>query len=369
MSNYTTLKTNADPTNTVRSLLQKMLSRDLVDSVMVAAKTPYSALPMPTLFSDPAKMDGVDPLAPVAPFNAARQATAVLKHQTGKRVAVVLRPCEMRALVELAKLNQCRLDDVVKVGIECMGRMENAVYLEQIKRHPGMVVTFDQDEQLQSLVCPTCRSCEHFQPKGADVVLCIIGHPVSESIGLCAETEMGVTLLEQLGQDCGPEPDQRQQLVDQLLLERREQRNRLFQETSLKIKPIEKLQHLLANCLNCYNCRVACPVCYCKECVFVTDVFAHEPEVLLRRAQKRGMVKLPADTTMFHLTRLAHMSHACVECGHCSSVCPSEIPVADFFRTVSAEVQELYAYEPGRDISEPIPVLIFEEREAKETKN
>ena len=33
------------------------------------------------------------------------------------------------------------------------------------------------------------------------------------------------------------------------------------------------------------------------------------------------------------------------------------------------EAEELYAYEPGRDISEPIPVLIFEEREAKETKN
>lgn len=369
MSNYVTLKTSADPSETATMLLQKMLSDNLVDAILIAARTPYSALPMPTLFSDPAKMDALDPLAPVAPFNAARQAAAVLKHQTGKRVAVVLRPCEMRALIELAKLNQCRLDDVVKVGIECMGRMENAVYLEQIKHHPEIAVTFYQDEHLQSLVCTTCRSCEHFQPKGADVALCVIGHSVTESIGLCAETEMGVTLLKQLGQVFEPVPDQRQHLVDQLLLDRREQRNRLFQDTSQKIKPIEKLQHLLANCLNCYNCRVACPVCYCKECVFVTDVFAHGPEVLLRRAQKRGIVKLPTDTTMFHLTRLAHMSHACVGCGHCSSVCPSEIPVADIFRTVGTEVQKLYDYEPGRDISEPIPVLIFEEREVKETKN
>jgi formate dehydrogenase subunit beta len=71
---------------------------------------------------------------------------------------------------------------------------------------------------------------------------------------------------------------------------------------------------------------------------------------------------------MFHLTRLAHMSHACVGCGHCSSVCPSNIPVADIFRTVAAQTQALFDYQPGRDISEPIPYLVFEE-ELSELKN
>jgi formate dehydrogenase subunit beta len=65
---------------------------------------------------------------------------------------------------------------------------------------------------------------------------------------------------------------------------------------------------------------------------------------------------------MFHLTRMAHMSHACVGCGHCSSVCPSHIPVADVFIQVAAATQALYQYEPGRDVNEPIPLLVFDEK-------
>ncbi len=70
---------------------------------------------------------------------------------------------------------------------------------------------------------------------------------------------------------------------------------------------------------------------------------------------------MPADTVMFHLTRLAHMSHACVGCGQCASVCPSGIPVADIFKTVAVRTQDLFDYEPGKDLSEPIPYLAFEE--------
>jgi formate dehydrogenase subunit beta len=64
---------------------------------------------------------------------------------------------------------------------------------------------------------------------------------------------------------------------------------------------------------------------------------------------------------MFHMTRLAHIGHACVACGHCTSVCPSSIPVADFFITVGSKVQEVFDYEPGRDVNDPIPYLVFEE--------
>ncbi|MCP4754396.1 MAG: formate dehydrogenase, partial [Proteobacteria bacterium] len=102
-------------------------------------------------------------------------------------------------------------------------------------------------------------------------------------------------------------------------------------------------------------------VCYCRECVFLTDVFSHDPEVFIRRAQKKGRVKMPTETTMFHMTRLAHMSHACVGCGQCSSACPSSIPVADIFETVATQTQDMFAYVPGRRIDEPIPYLVFEE--------
>jgi formate dehydrogenase (coenzyme F420) beta subunit len=363
---YAVLKTDGNPQAAIRSMLGDMLSAKLVDAVLVAARTPYSALPMPTLCSDPAKLETADPLAPVAPFNAARQAASILQHDAGRRVAVVLRPCEVRALIELAKLHQCTLGNSILIGIECLGRMENDVYLETLKGVPNLVAEFYQSDGYQDRLTSACQACIAFQPSAVDVTLCLFGYDPADSIGLNALTDKGRSLLHALGMSPTQPPESREAVYKALLERRRQGRAALLHDVESQTDNIRKLQEYFATCLNCYNCRVACPVCYCKECVFATDVFAHPPEVLLRRATKRGAVKLPADTTMFHLTRMAHMSHACVACGHCTSVCPSHIAVADIFIKVAVETQALYHYEAGRDVDEPIPLLVFEkESEAK----
>ena len=139
---YSVLKTDGNPQAAIRSVLRDLLSTRLADAIMVAARTPYSALPMPALCSDPDKLEAADPLAPVAPFNAARQAASLLRRDAGRRVAVVLRPCELRALVELAKLRQCTLENSFLIGFDCLGRMENSVYLETLKEAPDLTTTF-----------------------------------------------------------------------------------------------------------------------------------------------------------------------------------------------------------------------------------
>jgi formate dehydrogenase subunit beta len=362
---FAVLKTDGNPQAAIRSMLGGLLSAKHVDAVLVASRTPYSALPMPTLCSDATRLEAADPLAPVAPFNAARQAASLLRHDTGRRVAVVLRPCELRALVELAKLHQCALENSLLIGIECLGRMENSVYLETLKETPDLTTAFYQSDGYRDRVTAACRACTAFQPAAADLAIRVLGHDPAEDIGLEALTEKGRRLVSAIGVASAQPPENREAALAATLEWRRQRREALLRNAADQTGSLTKLQKYFATCLNCYNCRVACPVCYCRECVFGTDVFAHPPEVLLRRAAKRGVVKLPTDTTMFHLTRMAHMSHACVACGHCTSVCPSHIPVADVFIRVASETQALYSYEPGRDLNEPIPLLVFEE-ESKE---
>lgn len=359
MIRYAVVK-NRSPVHAVRSVLEKMLSRKLVDALLVAARNPYSLLPMPTLFCEPDKMEGVDPLAPVAPFNAARQAATVIKKPAGKRIALVLRPCEQRALIELAKLKQCSLENVILIGIECLGRLENQAFIQHASEISDFTSIFYKKPDMQAEVTRTCRLCEHFMPAGVDLTISLLGAPEGV-VGIISETETGDTLITQLELAVADEPKSRAATAGKLHKERIAARDALFIATFAKINHIEKFQKLIATCLSCHSCRISCPVCYCKECVFLTDIFTHPPETLLRRAMKRGAVKMPTETTMFYLTRLAHMSHACVGCGHCSSVCPSNIPVADIFRTVAAQTQALFDYKPGRDISEPIPYLVFDE--------
>jgi len=361
MHPFATLKTDRHLSTSVAGFLKKLLTEQIADAILVAAPTPYSLLPMPTLFTDPDLIEKADPLAPAAPFNTARQAQSVLKHNTGKRIALVLRPCEIRAFIELTKLKQCVLENTIIIGVECLGRMENSVYQEASSQNAGLTQAFYDDPDMQKRICSSCAICTRFQPVHADISLCVIGMSANDAIGLSAETDAGLSILKQLGFETSDAPGERKDAVDRLFAERENAKSTALETTKNKTDSIEKFQRYFADCLNCHNCRVACPVCYCQECVFLTDVFAHDPEVLLRRASKKGMVKLPTDTTMFHMTRMAHMAHACVACGHCSSVCPSYIPVADVFIRVAEEIQNLYDYEPGRDLSEAIPLLVFDE--------
>jgi formate dehydrogenase subunit beta len=153
--------------------------------------------------------------------------------------------------------------------------------------------------------------------------------------------------------------------LDALVARRVGRRDEMFARTQAAIDGIEKAAAYFADCINCYNCRVACPVCYCKECVFVTDVFNHEPAQYLQWAERSGVLKMPTDTLFYHLTRLAHMSTACVGCGQCSNACPNDIPVMEVFRTVARHTQQAFDYEAGRDLEAP-PLSVFKESEFPE---
>jgi formate dehydrogenase subunit beta len=360
---YTFLKNEKGATPALQSFFKDLLEQKRVDGIFVAAGTPYGNLPMPCLISNPEMLDQAEPLAPVAPFNAARQASTLLRSETEKKLALVLKPCELRALVELVKLKQADVSSALLIGLECPGRMESSLFLEQKEKNPEGFCDFDLLGKGENSLCTACEACEQFIPEACDLVISVFGQTLKEGVGIFAKSAAGENLIQSLSCPLEEEPQTHGEDIAKTLEARKAARTALVERTSEKINSLEKFQEVIANCLNCYNCRVACPVCYCKECVFLTDVFAHDPALLIRRAQKKGMIKLPVETTMFHLTRLAHIGHACVACGHCSSVCPANIPVADFFITVGSRVQELLDYAPGRDVKEPIPYLVFEKKE------
>ena len=72
---------------------------------------------------------------------------------------------------------------------------------------------------------------------------------------------------------------------------------------------------------------------------------------------------MPTDTVFYHITRMAHMSTACIGCGQCSNACPNDIPVMELFRTVSHHTQQAFEYQPGRSIEDDPPLSVFREDE------
>jgi len=366
--------TAGDISGPVRQLLTDMLKLDKVAAVLAPQHLPMKNRVMPTLVTDPAKLDRVDPLAPNFPMNAAKILSRLTRKPMGAKIAAVLRPCEIRAFFELVKLNQGATDQLILISIDCLGAYSNRDYALFVDRHgedagPRFCrhVLSGKNEPLDGIdLADACKACEYPVAANADIQIGIYGVEQDGYLLADAQTPAGEDLLGALDLTAAEAPDTRRKTLENIIQTHTAYRDEMFEATRARTDSLEKLTAYLAGCVNCYNCRVACPVCYCKECVFVTDVFNHEPSQYFKWANRKGIIKLPTDTTFYHLTRLAHMSTACVGCGQCSNACPNDIPVMALFRTISHDTQGAFDYEPGRRLDEAPPLSVFREDEFDE---
>lgn len=355
----------------LKGFFRSVLQAEGIGGLLVPQHLPMKNVVMPTLVTDPDCLDGADPLAPVFPVNTAKEVSKLTRKPIGGTVAAVMRPCEIRAFTELVKLKQGRFDEIVIIGTDCLGAYKNTDYLRLVgSSGAGLTEAFYRNVLSGkgtvtdgADVSPVCKACEHPIPTGADILIGLLGADIGSHLTVQAQTPKGEELLTKIGLAESEEPPARKQAVESLIAERTAYRDKMFADTAAATDNLEKLTAYLAGCVNCYNCRVACPVCYCKECVFVTDVFNHEPSQYLQWARRKGLIKMPADTVFYHITRLAHMSTACVGCGQCSNACPNDIPVAELFRTVAYRTQKAFEYEAGRSPDEAPPLSEFREKE------
>ncbi len=358
-----------DILGTLRGFFRSVLESGDMKAILVPQHLPMKNTVMPVLVSDPERLKDADPLAPAFPMNTAKIVSRLTHKPVGGKIAAVLRPCEIRAFVELVKLKQAKTDEIFIIGMDCPGAYSNRDYIRFAEENGAESTTkFYQDifSEKETDLSPACKSCEFPIPQGADILIGLLGLERNKQVMIQALTRKGEQLFGKLGLSESEEPPGRQSAVESLIARRKVYRDKMFAETAQATDSLEKLSAYLANCVNCYNCRVACPVCYCKECVFVTDVFNHDPSQYLKWAERKGAVKMPTDTLFYHITRLAHMTTACVGCGQCSNACPNDIHVAELFRSVAYRTQKAFDYEAGRSLDEPPPLSVFREAEFAE---
>jgi formate dehydrogenase subunit beta len=346
-----------------------MLENDAVDAVLVPMAQSQNGVRL-SLVTSAAHTAQVDPFAPIAAVSGAKIASSLTARPSGRKLAMVLRPCEIRAVVELAKLNQVNLDDVLMIGADCLGRYENTDFAK-FKEQGGTSESFLENAQAGKTatadfdIIGACKICEFPTADNVDMRLCSLGAG-NGAVFIEAVTEKGEQALEKSGLKAGEAPAGRDEAVKKLVAGRTEARDKKFAEYRDAVNSFEALADKLAPCVNCYNCRVACPVCYCKECVFVTDTFRHTGEQFMMWADQNGMLKLPNDTLFYHMTRMMHMSLFCVGCGQCTSACPNDIDLMPMFRASADRTQARFNYQAGRSLDEQQPLAGFKSDELVE---
>jgi len=356
---------NGDTLAAMRGFLKSLLESGVVEALMVPMRERNGAV-TPALVSNPALLDEADPLAPVLAVNGARLVSALSIREPRGHIGAVLRSCEIRALIELVKLQQASLEDLLIIGLDCAGTYTLTDYMKMVQDDPDAEPWRElyADPLADRPLRDACRMCERPLPENADVVIQLLGADLNAGIP--------ITLPDELGERLGLTPAQSVEQAfqparaEKLIAVRTAARDAAFAEIRQRLASPDGLTELFAACIRCHNCMINCPICYCKTCLFRTPAFDHEPAQYMTWALRKGATRLPSDTLLFHLTRLNHMSTSCVGCGMCTDVCPSEIPVGRVFRAVGEKTQAIFDYEPGRSVEEPLPVATFREDELAE---
>jgi formate dehydrogenase (coenzyme F420) beta subunit len=360
---------NGKPLKALQGFLQKILSEHIVDILLVPMMTPSGTI-TPALVSDSNMLVHADPLAPVLPVNSATLAGQVSIRKPRPKVGAVLRSCELRALVELVKFQQASLEDMVLIAVDCAGTYGVPSYLklsgsiDQPKEDLWInlfTAAIQDPETSQVDLRQACKMCVQPVSDQAQIVI--------ELMDGKFEKEMIISLPDDLGKTFGfvqVEPGQRTEVVDKLSKARLAVRELEFASIRERMKNKENLSNIFAACIRCHNCMTVCPICYCKTCVFKSQVFDHDPMQYMTWSQQKGVYRMPADTMLFHLTRLNHMVLSCVGCGMCIEACPADLPVGTVFSLIGQQVQDVFNYLPGRSLDEKPPLITFKADEWSE---
>jgi formate dehydrogenase subunit beta len=354
---------------TLNALLRGLLERGAVDDLLVPQTTLAGNNVVQTLVHDVANSQAMNPIAPVLPVNSAKLVSKLTVTGAPRKVGVVLRTCELRALVELVKLQQATLENVVVIGVDCLGTYEVTDYAALVAQ--GIDPTAELLAQIKDghpsphegyNFRAACQMCEYPTPDAPDVRAPDIHLGVLGMDGRVLVTVRD-DLAELLELDPVPIPPGREAVVEGLIRERTVERDRQFAEFRARVTNMPGLLAEFSTCIRCHNCMVSCPICYCRECIARTSTFDHEPRQYFDWAKRKSVIRMPVDTLIFHLTRLNHMATSCVGCGMCESACPNDIPVATIFRAVGEKVQAIFDYVPGRSLEEELPLATFREDE------
>ena len=237
------------------------------------------------------------------------------------RIAVVAKGCDARNIVVHTLENQIKRDQLFIMGVPCKGMVDR----RRVTRALGNREPLEVTEDVTTITARGADFEESFVKVDvlqANCATCIHRNPVvyDEMMGDSVPEQEGIDRYEDVRE------------VEALDTARRWQ---YFQDS-------------VAQCIRCYACRDACPLCYCPTC-FVDE----------SNPQWVGKSVDPTDTLTFHLLRAFHCAGRCTDCGACERSCPMEIKVRQFTKKLEKDVVELFGQEAGMEPDARPPLDLY----------
>jgi formate dehydrogenase subunit beta len=287
--------------------------------------------------------------------SAAKYLHKTLEGALKEKIAIIARPCDTRALIELAKIRQVNLDNLFIIAFEDRGMVPGAskdikkvkdldptkIVKEKIGDN-GLVLKLDDGtvKEVAMNIAENCSRCNRKVPVVADLGITDLVMPIdSDEIILKVYSERGSDLIEKSKIKTKPLPNDIKQNLSDKVKEIKDaalaKRAKDLEEWD-KLPQAEKIERL-QKCTSCGICIRACPVCYCVDCI-------------LQKKKKEKTI----DNISYQLTRIAHVADRCVECGSCDNNCPQNLPLSLYFQSLNDAFKTKFKYRAGESI-EDIP--------------
>ncbi|MFP4459075.1 MAG: 4Fe-4S dicluster domain-containing protein [Candidatus Zixiibacteriota bacterium] len=359
MEKYKKFEIKVGLNEAIIGLIDRLLENGVYDAAFLPLSVPAGDSYAWVLLEDRSLLEIADIMPPVMPVQGGRALSSLTKHgKLDKSIIAVMRPCEVRATIELAKIGQADLENITIISYDCPGVMPLGDFLENPNENKKQYKNAVQNGEM-SIMRPTCKACEHFGYINDTVHIGTLGLDNNRAI-VITESEKTGELLSKLNLVDSDDYDAWKKAYDRELEKRKQEAKKLHKKIKAETGGLDNFTDALAKCISCHNCMNVCPVCYCQRCYFESDALDFTASQHLKRAESKGLLRFSPEILMFHLGRMSHMTASCVSCGTCEDACPVDIPIAQLFSTVGADTQALFEYTPGIDIDQPQPLRTFQ---------
>jgi formate dehydrogenase (coenzyme F420) beta subunit len=301
-------------------------------------------------------LQDVNPFTPFMPSNIAGLVDDFRRQYPEGRLAVIMRPCELRTLAELAKRRRLAAGysnggspygDLITIGVDCAGTYPAGEYNHRLAVSGQPAVLYE----VLSSGCDgisgmgrlrsACQLCTTPAPKGSDLTIGTLGAAPFRwlLVGANSQDLEARLLLMEIGDGEADlhQARQRDRALESITQERAIHQAHLFSDPGLRIGDLSGLLACLSRCTLCADCLDACPL-YEGELSGMLGVGSSQ-------SRQRPLLS--------ELIDVSRWLASCSVCGMCHEACTNGVNLLPLIAILSQRIREGLGTREGDPILHP----------------
>ena len=311
MSAYWRLNTQGDPLTTLSEFFRALWVNENLDMMLVSPDGHGY------LLASVEEVMQVNPFHPMMKVNLACLLVDVVNQHPEKKIGVILRACELRALHELASRGVVNQASLLTICVDCLGTYP----VEEVKwREERLSLSHDITEEALRFAPqggiatyryrPACQVCVNPSATAGMINIGVLGLPVRKEM-LVSAPEGKLTLA---AITHGAADDKliikREKMLEKIIERQQHTRSVMIENLDSSLPgDVDSLLDHLQECGGCHQCRDVCPIC--------SAIAPHQDRD--GRLEKEDVLQWLA---------------SCAGCGMCEQACPHALPLTAIFNRI-----------------------------------